>query len=191
MVGKDLLYQEAVLDFLEENNDIDFILLNDELPGEEIIEFMKKIKNTKIIIFTEKSRNIDKINLEKYAYKVFSNGEISIEEIKKIIKEQNYTEELEKEIEKEVKKIGMSYPELFKPEFANVALNRYKFNSMDDMFASVGFGAITPNKIVSRVLEEYRKIHKEANIEEKIEELSKEKAQISKPSTSGVIVKGI
>ena len=100
MVGKDLLYQEAVLDFLEENNDIDFILLNDELPGEEIIEFMKKIKNTKIIIFTEKSRNIDKINLEKYAYKVFLNGEISIEEIKKIIKQQNYTEELEKEIEK-------------------------------------------------------------------------------------------
>ena len=94
-------------------------------------------------------------------------------------------------LEKEVKKIGMSYPELFKPEFANVALNRYKFSSMDDMFASVGFGAITPNKIVSRVLEEYRKIHKEANIEEKIEELSKEKAQISKPSTSGVIVKGI
>ena len=75
-------------------------MLNDELPGEEIIEFMKKIKKTKIIIFTEKSRNIDKINLEKYAYKVFSNGEISIEEIKKIIKEQNYTEELEKEIEK-------------------------------------------------------------------------------------------
>ena len=48
VVGKDLLYQEAVLDFLEENNDIDFILLNDELPGEEIIEFMKKIKKTKI-----------------------------------------------------------------------------------------------------------------------------------------------
>ena len=61
---------------------------------------MKKIKNIKIIVFTEKSRNTDKINLEKYAYKVFSNGEISINEIKKIIKEQNYTEELEKEIEK-------------------------------------------------------------------------------------------
>ncbi len=41
----------------------------------------------------------------------------------------------------------MSYPELFKPEFANVALNRYKFNSMDDMFASVGFGAITQIKL--------------------------------------------
>lgn len=100
VVGKDLLYQEAVLELLEENNDIDFILLNDELPGEEIQEFIKKINTVKIIVFTEKSRKIDKINLEKYAYKVFTNGEISISEIKKIIKEQNYTEELEKEIEK-------------------------------------------------------------------------------------------
>lgn len=95
-----MLYQEAVLELLEENNDIDFILLNDELPGEEIQEFIKKINTVKIIVFTEKSRKIDKINLEKYAYKVFTNGEISINEIKKIIKEQNYTEELEKEIEK-------------------------------------------------------------------------------------------
>ena len=93
-------------------------------------------------------------------------------------------------LEKEVKKIGMNYSELFKPEFIEAALNRYKFNSVDDMYASVGFGTITPNKIVSRVLEEYRKVNKEANIEEKIEELSKEKHQ-NKPSTSGVIVKGI
>ena len=93
-------------------------------------------------------------------------------------------------LEKEVKKIGMNYSDLFKQEFIDVAIDRYKFNSVDDMYASVGFGTITPNKIVSRVLEEYRKVNKEANIEEKIEELSKEKHQ-SKPSTSGVIVKGI
>ena len=68
----------------------------------------------------------------------------------------------------------MSYPELFRPEFVDVAIDRYKFNGIDDMFASVGFGTITANKIVSRVLEEYRKVHKEENIEAKIEELSKE-----------------
>ena len=66
-------------------------------------------------------------------------------------------------LEKEVKKIGMSYPELFRPEFVEAALERYKYNSADDMFASVGFGTITANKIVSRVLEEYRKVHKEEN----------------------------
>lgn len=83
----------------------------------------------------------------------------------------------------------MSYQELFKPEFVDVAVNRYKFNSLDDMYASVGFGTITAGKIVSRVLEEYRKVNKEENIEEKIEELKKTKED--KPSSSGIIVKGI
>ena len=92
-------------------------------------------------------------------------------------------------LEREVKRIGMSYQELFKPEFVEVAVNRYKFNSLDDMYASVGFGTITAGKIVSRVLEEYRKVNKEENIEEKIEELKKTKED--KPSSSGIIVKGI
>ena len=83
----------------------------------------------------------------------------------------------------------MSYQELFKPEFVEVTVNRYKFNSLDDMYASVGFGTITAGKIVSRVLEEYRKVNKEENIEEKIEELKKTKED--KPSSSGIIVKGI
>ena len=83
----------------------------------------------------------------------------------------------------------MSYQELFKPEFVEVAVNRYKFNSLDDMYASVGFGTITAGKIVSRILEEYRKVNKEENIEEKIEELTKTKED--KPSSSGIIVKGI
>ena len=43
------------------------------------------------------------------------------------------------------------------------------------MYASVGFGAITPSKIISRILEEYRKDHKELDIETKIEDLSKQK----------------
>ena len=92
-------------------------------------------------------------------------------------------------LEREVKRIGMSYQELFKPEFVDVAVNRYKFNSLDDMYASEGFGTITAGKIVSRVLEEYRKVNKEENIEEKIEELKKTKED--KPSSSGIIVKGI
>ena len=92
-------------------------------------------------------------------------------------------------LEREVKRIGMSYQELFKPEFVEVTVNRYKFNSLDDMYASVGFGTITAGKIVSRVLEEYRKVNKEENIEEKIEELKKTKED--KPSSSGIIVKGI
>ena len=107
---------------------------------------------------------------------------------KKNEREENITKGKEA-LEREVKRIGMSYQELFKPEFVEVAVNRYKFNSLDDMYASVGFGTITAGKMVSRILEEYRKVNKEENIEEKIEQLTKPKED--KPSSSGIIVKGI
>ncbi len=93
-------------------------------------------------------------------------------------------------IDKEIKRIGMTHTELFKNEFIQVALDRYKFKTIDDMYASVGFGGITASKIISRILEEYRKDHKEENIEKKIEELT-EKRNVPKPSKSGVVVKGI
>lgn len=94
-------------------------------------------------------------------------------------------------LEKEIKKIGINYSDLLKQEFLNAAIDRYKFNGLDDMYASIGFGTITPNKIISKMLEEYRKTHKEENLEEKIEQLAKEKQKPTKASSTGVVVKGI
>ena len=108
---------------------------------------------------------------------------------KKALREENIIKGKEA-IDKEIKRIGMSHSELFKPEWVQVALDRYKYNSLDDMFASVGFGAISAGKIISRILEEYRKEHKEENIEEKIEELVQRKIP-NKPSKTGVVVEGI
>ncbi len=94
-------------------------------------------------------------------------------------------------LDKEIKKIGMSHSDLFKPEWVQAALNRYNYNSVEDMYASIGFGAISPNKIITRLLEEYKKEHEEDIIEEKIQELVTEKPRKSKAPKSGVIVKGI
>ena len=94
-------------------------------------------------------------------------------------------------IEKELKKIGVKHEDIFKPEFINAALNRYKYSTIDDMYASVGFGSISPGKIIARMLEEYRKVHKEDDIEKTLEALSKEKVHKEKPSQNGIIVKGI
>ena len=94
-------------------------------------------------------------------------------------------------IEKEIKRIGMDHSELFKTEFVQGALIRYKFNSIEDMYAGVGFGAISSGKVIARILEEYRKVHKEENVEEKIQELSKSKQNKAKTSKTGVIVEGI
>lgn len=93
-------------------------------------------------------------------------------------------------IEKEIKRIGISHDELFKQDYINAALDRYKFKNLEDMYASVGFGAISQVKIISRMLEEYRKSHKEENIEQKIEELTSKRKNV-KPSSTGVVVKGI
>ena len=41
------------------------------------------------------------------------------------------------------------------------------------------------------MLEEYRKVHKEDNIDKTLEELAKEKIHKEKPSQNGIIVKGI
>ena len=94
-------------------------------------------------------------------------------------------------IEKELKKIGMKHDDLFKPEFIGVALDRYKFNSLDDMYASVGFGSISSGKVIAKALEEYRKVHNEENLEKTLEELSKQRIHKDKPSQNGVVVKGI
>ena len=94
-------------------------------------------------------------------------------------------------IEKEIKRLGLNYSSLFKIEYINAVLNRYKYNNIDDMYASVGFGAITSGKIIARMLEEHRKENNTDNIEEKLEELTKERVVHNKPSSVGVVVKGI
>ena len=109
-------------------------------------------------------------------------------------KKNQRTENIEKGkelIEKELKKIGIKHEELFKPEFIGAALNRYKYGTIEDMYASVGFGSISQGKIIARMLEEYRKVNKTDEIEKKLEELSKEKTNKVKPSQNGIIVKGI
>lgn len=54
-----------------------------------------------------------------------------------------------------------------------------------------GFGAISPGKIIARLLEQYNKEHEEDIIEQKLKELAYEKPNIKKTPSSGVIVEGI
>ncbi len=92
-------------------------------------------------------------------------------------------------VEKEIKRIGMTEEELFIQKYYSQALQRYAFKTLDDMYAAVGFGSITANKIIARTLEEYRKYHNEENVEKKIEEL--QTAPKISHSKTGIIVKGI
>ncbi len=94
-------------------------------------------------------------------------------------------------IEKELKRIGFLHDDLFKEQYLNPMLEKYRYKNLDEMYAAVGFGANSAVKVIARMLQEYRKEHEEENIEEKIEELAKARQRRPKPSNSGVIVKGI
>ena len=114
--------------------------------------------------------------------------------IKSWFKKAQKTENIEKGkelIERELKRIGFSHVDLFKTEYIEPMLEKYQYKNLDEMYAAVGFGANSAVKIISRILQEYRKEHNEEGIEEKIEELAKIKTRRAKPSNSGIVVKGI
>lgn len=114
--------------------------------------------------------------------------------IQQWFKKENKIENIEKgkeSIERELKRIGIPYSELFKVEYINPMLDRYKYKNLEEMYAAIGFGAMTATKVIARMLIEYRKEHKEEPIEEKIQELSVSKQEKIKPSSSGIVVKGI
>lgn len=103
----DIQYQEALLEILENNKNIDYLLLNYYLPGEmDILQLIEKIKEInykiKIIIFINKNNENKKNSLySKGVFYIFVDGEFEIEKIKKlIINDNNENQEIKDEIEK-------------------------------------------------------------------------------------------
>lgn len=156
----------------------------------KMVPIITKLKNGDIIeIITSDHAKGPSRDWLKYVKTTIARNRIK-QWFKKAEREENIVRGKEA-LEREIKRIGMTQTELYKQEYVNAALTRYKYNSVDEMNAAVGFGAISASKIIARMLEEYRKDHKEVDIEEKIEELSH--AKKFKPNTSnhGIIVKGI
>ena len=105
--------------------------------------------------------------------------------IKSWFKKAQKTENIEKGkelIEKELKRIGFTHSDLFKPEYIEPMLEKYKYKTIEEMYAAVGFGANSSVKVIARMLQEYRKEHQEEDIEQKLEELKKAKQRKIKPS---------
>lgn len=96
-------------------------------------------------------------------------------------------------IEKELKKQGLTYSQLFKPEWVEILLRKYTFNTMDDLNAAIGYGAMTANKIISRLKEEYRKTLKVEDLALQTAETVSQKPNQNRKSIpeNGVVVKGI
>ncbi len=109
-------------------------------------------------------------------------------------------------IEKELRRHSLSFTQLFRDEWIAPILKRYNLNSLDDLYASVGYGGLTAQKVIIRLRDEYTKVAKTERLD-RLDKTDSEKAvlpkispiepeqtaggDLSKVSSHGIIVHGI
>lgn len=62
-------------------------------------------------------------------------------------------------LEREAKNRGYAINDLMVQKWLDVLMQRYSFSSLNDMYASVGYGAYTPSQIVLKLIDFYRREH--------------------------------
>jgi len=95
--------------------------------------------------------------------------------------------------EHEVKRLGYTPSQLLKNEYLEILYKRYTFHDLEDMYSALGFGGISTVQVVNRLIEEYKKEHKNDLPEVKlptVEQLAEERKKVPTSSSNGVIVKG-
>lgn len=104
---------------------------------------------------------------------------------KKQLKEENIVKGKDI-LEKEAKKHGFELVTLMKPEYINPLMRKMTYNSVEDVYASVGYGGVKPNQILLKLIDTYRKLNKET-----LEPIKIGLKKTGKPGNDeGIIVKG-
>ena len=96
-------------------------------------------------------------------------------------------------IEKEIKRLGLAASEVLNHTFFEQMLKKFNYNSADDMYVSVASNAITPMRIVQRLIDfnaELKNRIAEAEAAEKLAQQQKAAAKKKSRSGNGIIVKG-
>ncbi|MDF2891371.1 MAG: (p)ppGpp synthetase [Clostridia bacterium] len=97
-------------------------------------------------------------------------------------------------LERESKRHGVNPAIILKPELLDIIYKKYSLHSVEDLYASVGYGGVTPNLILNRLKEEYKKLVKPEDkdiIAELEEKLQKPEVVRKKTNSNGIRVKGI
>ena len=88
----------------------------------------------------------------------------------------------------EIKANNFDIDEVLTEENIAIALNKYKFANLEEMYVAIGYGGITANKVFARLTE---KIRKEKMTQAKIEKLFNAEETKKIVTETGVYVKGV
>jgi len=92
-------------------------------------------------------------------------------------------------LEREARHMNLPFSEIFKEEWLSPLYKKYAFQNIEDLYAGVGYGGLSAQKVVMRLREEYLKEQKK-NEPQEVTAKSTHGAR-KKPKSNGVDVKGI
>ena len=150
----------------------------------KMVPITTKLKNTDIVeIITSKTSNGPKLDWIKHVKTTSAKNKI-VSYLKKQNKEENISRGTEL-VEKEIARTGIKREALMQEKYIKVMLPKFNFNNIDECYENVGFGVISPKKIINKLQEEYYIDHQEEK-EVKIKNIEKKSH-----SSEGVVVEGI
>jgi GTP pyrophosphokinase len=95
-------------------------------------------------------------------------------------------------LEKEIKRLGYKPSDILKDDWIKNTATKISLNSIDDLYASLGYGSITLNQVIGKLKEYYKDYFKDTDeaafVENKIQKPQQKK---SSRHTQGIIVKGV
>lgn len=78
---------------------------------------------------------------------------------KKEMKEENIHKGREM-LDLEAKRLGYNLSSLMVPEWLNIVMQRYSISSLDDLYASIGYGGYSVHQILPKLIDFYKKDRK-------------------------------
>lgn len=148
VIGKDIQYQEGVIEILETEKEVDFLIISEALPGNEkienLIEKIKQINNEVniVIILENKKEELEKNLYSKNVYLILYN-KIEIKEIIKLIKnkKEDENEKIKKEIN-DLKKIIIEQNSKNKQNKKQKIKEIKELNSQKEIICILGSGGV-------------------------------------------------
>lgn len=148
VIGKDIQYQEGVIEILETEKEVDFLIISEALPGNEkienLIEKIKQINNEVniVIILENKKEELEKNLYSKNVYLILYN-KIEIKEIIKLIKnkKEDENEKIKKEIN-DLKKIIIEQNSKNKQNKKQEIKEVKELNSQKEIICILGSGGV-------------------------------------------------
>lgn len=94
-------------------------------------------------------------------------------------------------IDKELKRVNFFHSQLFRPEWIAQMCRKYNFKDLDDIYASVGYGGLTAQKVVLRLRDLYNQEKKETEQPLKVETKPTEERKSHNMRSNGIEVLGV